>query len=55
MAPWALASAIVTVTLSQPLAVRVLPIQTLEPPRPPRPVEPKTPVVTFEPWEQVPS
>jgi hypothetical protein len=57
VAPWVVASAVVTATLSGPLASRVmLPFQTLVPAPPPSTPEPKSPpVVQFEPWEQVPS
>jgi hypothetical protein len=63
VAPWVLACAAVTVTFGESLAAQGLPFQSVAPtpplpppPEPQRPAEPKTPrVVTFEPWEQVPS
>jgi hypothetical protein len=55
--PWLVASGVVVATLSRSVAAQPPPFQTLEPsPPPPVRPEPKTPsVVTFEPWEQVPS
>jgi hypothetical protein len=54
--PWLVASGVVVATLSQSVAPQPPPFQTLEPAPPPLRPEPKTPsVVTFEPWEQVPS